>query len=166
MPKPRIFVSSTYYDLKHVRASLDIFIDSLGYEPVLSEKGDIAYTPDKPLDESCYREAENSDILVLIIGGRYGSEASGGDTNPKGHFYERYDSITKKEFNSAISRDVPVYILIEKGVYSEYRTYLKNKDNMDIVYAHVDSVKEALGNKVVKRSLRSDLFLMNVLGAD
>jgi mRNA interferase MazF len=27
-------------------------------------------------------------------------------------------------------------------------------------------IKEALGNKVVKRSLRSDLFLMNVLGAD
>ena len=27
-------------------------------------------------------------------------------------------------------------------------------------------VREALGNKVVKRSLRSDLFLMNVLGAD
>jgi hypothetical protein len=27
-------------------------------------------------------------------------------------------------------------------------------------------LKEALGNKVVKRSLRSDLFLMNVLGAD
>jgi hypothetical protein len=26
--------------------------------------------------------------------------------------------------------------------------------------------KEALGNKVVKRSLRSDLFLMNFLGAD
>jgi hypothetical protein len=26
--------------------------------------------------------------------------------------------------------------------------------------------REALGNKVVKRSLRSDLFLMNVLGAD
>jgi hypothetical protein len=28
------------------------------------------------------------------------------------------------------------------------------------------STKEALGNKDVKRSLRSDLFLMNVLGAD
>ena len=26
--------------------------------------------------------------------------------------------------------------------------------------------KEALGNKALKRSLRSDLFLMNVLGAD
>ena len=29
-----------------------------------------------------------------------------------------------------------------------------------------DLPREALGNKVVKRSLRSDLFLMNVLGAD
>lgn len=71
MPSPRIFVSSTYYDLKRIRASLDLFIDSLGYDPVLSEKGDIAYTHDRPLDESCYREAENSDIFVLIVGGRY-----------------------------------------------------------------------------------------------
>ncbi len=31
---------------------------------------------------------------------------------------------------------------------------------------HNTNTKEALGNKVVKRSLRSDLFLMNVLGAD
>jgi hypothetical protein len=28
------------------------------------------------------------------------------------------------------------------------------------------TAKEALGNKALKRSLRSDLFLMNVLGAD
>jgi hypothetical protein len=140
MPRPRIFVSSTYYDLKHIRASLDQFIDSLGYDPVLSEKGDIAYTHDRPLDESCYREAENSDIFVLIVGGRYGSEASSSTTSIQGQFSERYESITKKEFESAIAKDIPVYILIEKGVYSEYRTFLKNKDKHDISYAHVDSV--------------------------
>ena len=140
MPRPRIFVSSTYYDLKHIRASLDLFIDSLGYDPVLSEKGDIAYTHDRPLDESCYREAENSDIFVLIVGGRYGSEASGSTASIKGQFYDRYESITRKEFESAITKDIPVYILIEKGVYSEYRTFLKNKDRQDINYAHVDSV--------------------------
>jgi len=39
MSKPRIFVSSTYYDLKHVRSSLEAFIERLGYEPILSEKG-------------------------------------------------------------------------------------------------------------------------------
>lgn len=140
MARPRVFVSSTYYDLKHIRASLDLFIDSLGYDAVLSEKGDIAYTHDRPLDESCYREAENSDIFVLIVGGRYGSEASSSSTGIKSQFSDRYESITKKEFESAIARDIPVYILIEKGVYSEYRTFLKNKDKQDINYAHVDSV--------------------------
>ena len=41
MAKPRIFVSSTYYDLKHIRASLSLFIDSLGYESILFEKGQL-----------------------------------------------------------------------------------------------------------------------------
>lgn len=76
MARPRVFVSSTYYDLKHVRASLDLFIESMGYDSILSEKGDIAYTHDRPLDDSCYRETETADIFVLIIGGRYGHEAS------------------------------------------------------------------------------------------
>lgn len=140
MAKPRVFISSTYYDLKHIRASLDIFVDSFGYEPVLSEKGNIAYTHESALDESCYREAENSDIFVLIVGGRYGSEVSGGDKIPKPTFFERYESITKKEYESATSRDIPVYILIEKGVNSEYQTFLRNKDKTDINYAHVESV--------------------------
>ncbi len=73
MASPRVFVSSTYYDLKHLRSALDAFIAGLGYEGVLSEKGDIAYAPDAPLDDSCYRAAEQADIFVLIIGGRYGS---------------------------------------------------------------------------------------------
>jgi hypothetical protein len=140
MAKPRIFVSSTYYDLKHVRASLDLFIESLGYDSILSEKGDIPYSPDSPLDESCYREVETVDILVLIIGGRYGSEASGTAKKLSKDFFDRYESITKKEFETAIQKDIPVYILIESNVYAEYRTYLRNKDNKTIKYAHVDSV--------------------------
>jgi len=140
MATPRIFVSSTYYDLKHVRSSLDIFIESLGFESVLSEKGDIAYSPDMPLDESCYREVTSADIFVLIVGGRYGSE--GGDDGKKktGEFYERYESVTKKEFEEAIKRDIPTYVLVEQSVYSEYHTYLRNKDNKKVAYAHVDSV--------------------------
>jgi hypothetical protein len=140
MAKPRVFVSSTYYDLKHIRASLDLFIDSLGFEPVLSEKGDIAYTHDRPLDESCYREAENSDIFVLVVGGRYGSEVSSDKKRVSKEFFERYDSITRKEYESAAARDIPIYILLEKGVHSEYQTYLRNKDVKAISYAHVDSV--------------------------
>lgn len=140
MPKPRVFVSSTYYDLKHIRSSIELFIETLGYDPVLSEKGDIAYVPDRPLDESCYREASAADIFVIILGGRYGSEASGMEKAPSRTFFERYESITRKEFEAAYAEDVPTYILIESGVYSEYQTYLRNKGNDTVKYAHVDSM--------------------------
>ena len=140
MARPRVFVSSTYYDLKHLRSSIENFIEQLGYEPVLSEKDSIAYLPDATLDESCYREAKSADLFVLIIGGRYGSAASDQPKTTNIDFYERYESITKREYESACERDIPAFILIEQAVDAEYQTFLNNKDNRTIKYAHVDSV--------------------------
>jgi len=142
MARPRVFVSSTYYDLKHLRSSIENFIESLGYDAVLSEKDSIAYIPDAPLDESCYREAKSCDIFVLIIGGRYGSEtsATSGDISKVKAFFDRYESITKHEYESALERGIPTYIAIDAAVDAEYQTYLKNKDNRKIKYAHVDSI--------------------------
>jgi hypothetical protein len=140
MAKPRVFLSSTFYDLKQVRSTLENFIASLGYGPVLSEKGSIAYSPDAALDESCYREAKGCDIFVLIIGGPYGSEVSESDRVETKGFFERYESITRKEYESAIERDIPTYVLLEKSVFSEYETFKRNRDNQTINYAHVDSV--------------------------
>lgn len=143
MARPRVFVSSTYYDLKYLRSSLEVFIESLGYDAVLSEKGDIAYAHDMPLDESCYQEVANCDIFVLIVGGRYGSQATTsatGEPDRDKQFYDRYESITKMEYKSAVEADIPVYILIEGPVYAEYWTYLRNKDKTGFEYAHADSV--------------------------
>jgi hypothetical protein len=43
MAKPRVFISSTYYDLKNVRADLERFVRDKGFDPVLHERGNVPY---------------------------------------------------------------------------------------------------------------------------
>ena len=143
MARPRIFISSTYYDLKHIRASLEAFVDSVGYEAVLFESGDIAFRHDQPLDESCYQEIRNCHMLVLIVGGRYGSPTSETAKHTpveREEVYKRFNSITRKEYETARERDVPIFIFVDKNVLAEYQTFKKNRDNSNISYAYVDSV--------------------------
>lgn len=140
MSKPKVFISSTYYDLKYVRENLEQFVRSLGFDVVLSEHGDVPYLPDMPLDESCYKQVENSDIFVLIIGGRTGSKRSHEESSTGQDFYHKYESITKAEYERAVSKDIPIYVLIEKSVYADFQTFLKNKSNETVNYAHADSV--------------------------
>lgn len=144
MAKPRVFVSSTYYDLRHIRQGIETFINDLGYEPVLFERGHIPYVHDDPLESSCYREIATCNIFVLIIGGQYGS-ASAETPRDKTKdamekHYENYNSITEKEFDAAQKKNIPCFIFVEQGVAAEYRTYKENRDKTDIRYAHVDSV--------------------------
>lgn len=75
MAHPRVFISSTFYDLRHVRNDLERFIASLGYEAVMSERGRVTYGPADRLEEYCYREIQNVDIVVSIVGGKYGSKS-------------------------------------------------------------------------------------------
>ena len=51
MARPRVFISSTFYDLKQIRADLDNFIRSLGYDVVRNEEGAITYEKDFRLEE-------------------------------------------------------------------------------------------------------------------
>ena len=142
MAKPRIFVSSTYYDLRHIRKSLETFIDGFGYEPVLFESGDIPFKHDIPLDESCYEEIPKCNMLILIIGGRAGSAASESEELTDEEIkegYKRYNSVTKREYEQANEIDIPIFIFVDKNVLAEYQTYKRNRDNESIKYVHVDS---------------------------
>lgn len=125
--KPRIFISSTFYDLKYIREDLANFVRSYGYEPVLFEDGDIGYTPGKTLDKSCYDSMKNSDMVILIIGGEYGSAASG----EKKDGFEEYISITRNEFRTAIENGIPVFTMIDKKVMTEYGVYDANYDSIE-----------------------------------
>jgi hypothetical protein len=128
MAKPRVFVSSTYYDLKSLRADLEHFIKEKGYDSILNERGNIPYTKELAPEDACYREIESCDILVSIIGGRRGSNSNA----------EQY-SISQMELKTAIDQNKQVYVFVDRDVSSEYRTYLKNKGST-LKWAAVDDV--------------------------
>lgn len=130
MAKPRIFVSSTFYDLRQVRENLFRFIKDLGYDPVLNEFGQIPYGKDEKLEEYCYKEISNVDILISIVGGRYGSDSQHGS-----------QSISQLEVRTALELNKQVYIFIDKNVKSEYQTFLFNKESENIKYRFVDDRK-------------------------
>jgi hypothetical protein len=141
MAKPRVFIGSTYYDLKYIRDGIETFIKGMGYVPILFEKGDIPFDPDRALEDSCYQEVESADMLILIVGGRYGA-ISGEDQekikkNPT-EYFGRIRSITNREYEQARERNLATFIFIEQSVFAEYRTYKENKGNKSIRFAHVD----------------------------
>ena len=121
MATPRVFVSSTCYDLKYIRDNLRYFITTLGYEPILSEDGAVFFDPSSHTHDSCLTEIPNCQLFVLIIGGRYGGKFQGTD-----------DSITNMEYREAIKHKIPVFTLVESGVLHDHHTYLTNKKNEDI----------------------------------
>jgi len=102
----------------------------MGYEPVLHERGSIPYGKEFSLEDYCYKEIQLSDIVVSIIGGRYGSESN-----------EKPYSISQNELKTGFKLDKQVYIFIEKNVLAEYDTYLKNKNKNEIEFHYVNNKK-------------------------
>lgn len=146
MAKPRVFVSSTFYDLRDIRDRLREFIESLGYEAKLAERGDIPYEPDTSPAAACPTEAARCDIFVLIIGGRYGSPApnKGTQRKPTKTQTARYRSVTVSEYEAAREAGAAIYVLVDADVKAEYGTYTTNKGNRqalrNIKWKHVDDV--------------------------
>ena len=104
---PTVFVSSTFYDLKQVRADLKDFITSLGLTPVISEHDSFPIDPTIPAVENCLKVVEESaDIFVLIIGGRYGTVKDQGR------------SVTNMEYLKARAKGIPIYVFIDKSILS------------------------------------------------
>ena len=134
----KVFISSTCYDLANVREELRKFIINFGYEPIMSEYSDVLYDPREHTHTSCVEEVKNCDMVILIIGGRFGGKAideaiSKIDFNKieKVVQIKKNDnfSITYLEFLKAIECEIPVYTFIQEDVLSDHKLYEKNKDN-------------------------------------
>jgi hypothetical protein len=116
MAKTRIFVSSTCYDLAAVREDLRRFILQLGHEPLLSEDLSFPVNPSETAIANCKKNVEaNSDVLVLIVGGRRGS------LDP-----DSGKSVTNLEYDTARARGVPCFVYISHAVLTLLPVWKKN----------------------------------------
>lgn len=146
MAKLRIFVSSTCYDLGVIRSELRPFISSLGYEPVMSDYSDILYDPRSHTHDSCIKEVPNCDMVLLIIGSRFGGtgipsvlqnfdfDAISG-LSSKTTILDNKDklSITQLEILKAVEQSIPVYAFVDDNVLHDHHVYEKNKDKPNII---------------------------------
>lgn len=135
MASPRVFISSTFYDLRYIRENLKYFVRTIGYEPVLSEEGAVYYDPQLDAQDSCLAEVPACQMLVLIIGGRFGSE-----------YKESSHSVTNAEYREAVRSKIPVFALVDQAVYNDLQVYTHNRDNAGIdaskiAYPSVDTTK-------------------------
>jgi hypothetical protein len=141
----KIFVSSTCYDLSVIRSQLRVFIQSLGHEPIMSDYSDILYDPRIHTHTSCVEEVATSDIVVLIVGSRFGgksvpeaiSKIDFDNLNKESRSIESLKerenlSVTQLEILKAIDSGIPVFTFIDSSVWHDHALYVKNKDK-DII---------------------------------
>lgn len=104
---PTVMISSTFFDLRQVRNDLREFIaTTMGFNALLSEHDSFPVDPGVDTIENCRRRVEtDADILVLIIGGRYGHVDSASAK-----------SVTNLEYLAARAKGIPVFAFVERNV--------------------------------------------------
>lgn len=137
MAIPRIFVSSTCYDLQEIRFQLRNFISDFGYDAVMSEFDDIFYGYDKHVQDSCLDEISKCQLFVLVIGNNYGS------------FYHQErqevktpDSVTLREFKKALETKIPKHIFVNKYVDYDYKNYKRALDKATLKHFQNNNIPD------------------------
>jgi hypothetical protein len=104
---PSVFLSSTFFDLRQVRADLSEFVEGqMGYRLLASEHASFPVDPSIDTIENCRRRIEDdADLFVLVVGSRYGSV-------PEGH----NRSVTNIEYLTARAKGVPIYVFVHRDI--------------------------------------------------
>jgi len=71
--RPRVFVSSTIYDLADLRSAAKFWLEEMGYDVQMSEYNDFARKPELSAFDECFEAVRACDYYVLIVGDRRGA---------------------------------------------------------------------------------------------
>lgn len=148
MARPQVFISSTFYDLKSIREDIARSMEELGYETIVNEVDSIPTALGDEQEISCHPEIDSCDILICIIGSRFGTAC-----------ILSAESITKNALRSAYERGKQVYIFVDSSIITEKISYNKNKgiEEFSSSYANENKIFEFIDD-VDELSIESPLF--------
>ncbi|ENM5923743.1 Uncharacterised protein [Vibrio mimicus] len=162
MARLKVFVSSTCYDLSIVRSQVRSYVKQLGHDPVMSDYMEVLYDPREHTHKSCIQEVSGCDVVVLIIGSRFGGKGvpaafDGIDfdaLNEKSkstsvlQMKEKL-SVTQLEICKAIEDNIPVFTFVDDRVLHDHLVYETNKNSEAIDHIKFPSIEKPESAKYI-----------------
>lgn len=120
----QVFVSSTCYDLRDLRASIKSWLENLGVHAILSEESGFPRSGGQPPYVECLRVLENSQMVIGIIDRKYGTSFENWGK------YTQYKGIspTHAELRHALSLKKKILLYIHKDTINNYQLWRKNSE--------------------------------------
>lgn len=138
--KPSVFISSTVKDLRPIRDAAREVVIEMGYEPMMSEYNEVGYMDGGSAVDACYGSVCQCQIMVLIIGKKYGgmSEQVG-------------LSVTEREWETAIDAVPHIITLVDREVLNYRQVYEDNKMVGKLKFSEMDNPQATFSfiNKVM-----------------
>lgn len=148
---PTVFISSTIEDLHHVRDAVRETISELGYQPIMSEYGGVGYMNETAADVACYQSVKECQLMILIIGKRYGSKTHGSGSV----------SVTEHEYDTCMEYRPRLITFVDVEVLNNKRVFDDNPDvQNDLKYRGMDDARAtfAFVDKVVQAPVRNAII--------
>lgn len=128
MIKPKIFISSTIYDFFDLRSALKYYLETMGYEVMLSEYNDFSKSIELNSYEACMKAIETADYFILLIGSRVGG------------WYDKNNriSITQMEYRKAYQimqkRNLKIINIVRENIWLARNERKKLKESIENEY--------------------------------
>ena len=119
----QVFVSSTCYELRDLRAAARSWLKNLGLTPLMSEATGFPHVDGMPPYATCLRVLENCPLVVVIVDRRYGSTFS--DWGPYPQFAGC--SPTHAELRHALNLGKRVLVYVHDDVWTFYEVWRQNR---------------------------------------
>jgi hypothetical protein len=159
MASLRVFVSSTCFDLGPIRGQLRNFLNSMGYEPIMSDYNDVLYDPRIHTHTSCIEEIATCDLIILLVGSRFGGKAIPEaiskvdfdaiiEKSKSVEYLKKKEniSVTQLEVLKAVEIEIPIFTFIDSRLWNDHELYEKNKSKpilKDIEFPSIEKPETA-----------------------